>query len=138
LRRYLRRDDGDGRPEGPVHWYEVNHTWPTRTLKIGLFDAEETGLNGSYYYARHLIPKGPQGQYVMVANMDQNGLEYPAYHFGTEHFTSNPTGKTGPWYTNINASPLHNSPIYTGKARKLIKAHLTRIRHFRADMAKAV
>ncbi len=31
-----------------------------------------------------LIPDGPQGQYVMVANMDQNGIEYPAYHWGTE------------------------------------------------------
>ena len=121
-----------------MHWYEVNHTWPTRTLKIGLFDAEETGLNGSYYYASHLIPKGRQGQYVMVANMDQNGLEYPAFHFGTVHFTSNPTGKTGPWYTNINASPLHNSPIYTGRARKLIKAHIAQIRRFRADMLTAV
>lgn len=121
-----------------LHWYEANHTWPTRTVKIGLFDAEETGLNGSYYYAGHLIPQGRQGQYVMVANMDQNGLEYPAYHFGTLHFTSNPTGKTGPWYTNINASPLRPSPIYTGKARTLIQAHLAAIRRFRADMTTAV
>src|SRR5262249_44317632 len=55
-----------------LKWWNANGTWPARTLKIGLFDAEETGLNGSFYYTTHLIPKGPQGQYVLVANMDQN------------------------------------------------------------------
>ena len=30
-----------------LRWYEANGTWPDRTLKIALFDAEETGLNGS-------------------------------------------------------------------------------------------
>src|SRR5262249_59028169 len=132
--------------------------YPTRTIKVGLFDAEETGLVGSSEYSQTdtpttltspasagattinvassngiaagstividqfgnheshmvasvgtgtvtlesgltasylagtqvtrtalgLIPDGPQGQYVMVANMDQNGIEYPAYHWGTE------------------------------------------------------
>src|SRR6266540_1067163 len=56
-----------------------------------------------------LIPDGPQGQYVMVANMDQNGIEYPARHFGTEHYLNNIVGGgVGPWYTNINAIPLEN------------------------------
>ena len=39
-----------------------------------------------------LIPDGPQGQYLMVANMDQNGIEYPARHFGTEHYLNNIVG----------------------------------------------
>jgi PKD domain len=63
--------------------------------------------------AQGLIPDGPQGQYVMVANMDQNGLEYPAYHWGTQHYLNDITGGTvGPWYTNINAVPLAPNGIY--------------------------
>ena len=27
-----------------LRWYQANGTWPKRTIKVGLFDAEETGL----------------------------------------------------------------------------------------------
>ena len=122
-----------------LHWYEANHTWPARTIKIALFDAEETGLNGSFYYAGHLIPAGPQGQYAMVANMDQNGLEYPAFHFGTTYYLNNLVkGGVGPWRTNINASPLHKNAIYRGQAWQRIKANLPAIKRFRAALQRAV
>jgi hypothetical protein len=122
-----------------LHWYAANHTWPARTIKVALFDAEETGLNGSFFYAGNLIPAGPQGRYVMVANMDQNGLEYPAYHFGTPYYLNNLVkGGVGPWRTNINASPLHENSIYNGRAWQLIKANLPAIRRFRASLQRAV
>jgi PKD domain/Peptidase family M28 len=96
-----------------LRWYQRTGTWPKRTIKVGLFDAEETGLQGSSYYAANLIPAGPQGKYVMVANMDQNGIEYPAYHWGTDHYLNNLSGGgVGPWYTNINAVPLSPNSIY--------------------------
>jgi Peptidase family M28/PKD domain len=123
-----------------LQWYSANGTWPTRTVKIGLFDAEETGLYGSAYYAENLIPQGPQGQYKLVANMDQNGLEYPAYHFGTQHFTSNPTGSTGPWHTNINASPLKKPPtdVYSDADWARIQANMPAIQHFRSVLDDSV
>ncbi len=121
-----------------LRWYAANGTWPARTIKIGLFDAEETGLYGSQYYADNLIPQGPQGQYVLVANMDQNGMEYPAYHLGTTHYTSNPTGDTGPWRTNINASPLKENSIYTGDDWKRIQANLPAVQHFRSALTDSV
>jgi hypothetical protein len=123
-----------------LQWYAANGTWPTRTVKIGLFDAEETGLYGSAYYAANLIPPGPQGQYKLVANMDQNGLEYPAYHFGTQHFTSNPTGSTGPWQTNINASPLKKPPtsVYSDEDWARIQANMPAIEHFRQALTDSV
>jgi hypothetical protein len=123
-----------------LQWYAANGTWPTRTIKIGLFDAEETGLYGSAYYAANLIPQGPQGQYKLVANMDQNGLEYPAYHFGTQHFTSNPTGTTGPWQTNINASPLKQPPtsVYSAEDWARIQANMPAIVHFRSVLDQSV
>src|SRR5213078_3088083 len=115
-----------------LHWYSANGTWPTRTVKTGLF--------GSAYYADNLIPEGPQGQYKLVANMDQNGLEYPAYHFGTQHYTSNPTGTTGPWRTNINASPLQKPPtnVYSDADWARIQANMPAIQHFRSALRDSV
>ena len=122
-----------------LRWWDANHTWPNRTIKVGLFDAEETGLNGSAYYAENLIPQGPQGQYVLVANMDQNGLEYPALHWGTDHYFNNlKAGGVGPWFTNINASPLEANNIYSGDDWKNIEANLPAIKAFRAALGDSV
>jgi PKD domain-containing protein/peptidase M28-like protein len=88
-----------------------------------------------------LIPDGPQGQYVMVANMDQNGIEYPARHMGTEHYLNNIVGGgVGPWYTNINAIPLYTTPnnLYNATAIKRIQNNLGNAVAFRAATADAV
>jgi len=88
-----------------------------------------------------LIPDGPQGQYVMVANMDQNGIEYPARHFGTEHYLNNIVGGgVGPWYTNINAIPLYTTPnnLYDAAAIQRIQHNLAAAQAFRSITAQAV
>ncbi len=88
-----------------------------------------------------LIPDGPQGQYLMVANMDQNGIEYPARHFGTEHYLNNIVGGgVGPWYTNINAVPLYTTPnnLYNATAIQRIQHNLAAVQAFRDATANAV
>jgi hypothetical protein len=120
-------------------WWTRHHTWPTRTFRVALFDAEETGLNGSYYYASHLIPPGPQGKIVLVANMDQNGIEYPAHPAGS---TQTSFG-SGFWYTNVNASPLNDYSVYTksgkpGPRPPAFQQNLAAIKHFRAALAASV
>ena len=88
-----------------------------------------------------LIPDGPQGQYVAVANMDQNGIEYPARHFGTEHYLNNIVGGgVGPWYTNINAVPLYTTPnnLYDATAIQRIQHNLAAVQAFRDATANAV
>jgi hypothetical protein len=88
-----------------------------------------------------LIPDGPQGQYVMVANMDQNGIEYPARHFGTDHYLNNIVGGgVGPWYTNINAVPLYTTPnnLYNATAIQRIQHNLANVQAFRNATADAV
>jgi hypothetical protein len=88
-----------------------------------------------------LIPDGPQGQYVMVANMDQNGIEYPARHFGTEHYLNNIVGGgVGPWYTNINAVPLYTTPnnLYDATAIARIQKNLANVTAFRNATADSV
>jgi hypothetical protein len=122
-----------------LRWYEANGTWPARTLKVALFDAEETGLFGSQFYAANLIPRGPQGQYAMVANMDQNGLEYPARHFGTDHYWNDlVNGGVGPWFTNINASPLQPNRVYNGANFQAIQANMPAILAFRQALQSSV
>jgi hypothetical protein len=88
-----------------------------------------------------LVPDGPQGKYVMVANMDQNGIEYPARHFGTEHYLNNIVGGgVGPWYTNINAIPLYTTPnaLYDATAIQRIQNNLAAAQAFRDKTAAAV
>ena len=88
-----------------------------------------------------LIPDGPQGQYVMVANMDQNGMEYPARHFGTEHYLNNIVGGgVGPWYTNINAVPLYTTPnnLYPADAIARIQKNIANVQAFRDATAQSV
>lgn len=128
---------GMGELQALTHWWQANHAWPDRTIKVALFDAEEVGLEGSAFYASNLIPPGPQGKYVLVTNMDQNGMEYPAYPEGTTTSTWTP----GPWYTNINASPIHDFSIYGPNAHTpppAIAHNLPAIRHFRAALSQAV
>ena len=96
-----------------LKWYEANRAYPKRTLKVALLDASRgktaDGLfsrEGSQYYVNNLIPAGPQGQYVLFANMDSLGLDYPAFHLGTEFYWNNITGGgVPPWSTFIYDTP---------------------------------
>jgi len=73
--------------------------------------------------------------------MDQNGIEYPARHFGTEHYLNNIVGGgVGPWYTNINAVPLYTTPnnLYDATAIQRIQHNLAAVQAFRDATANAV
>jgi PKD domain len=139
-----------GEYQALLAWYEANDTYPERTLKVTLLDASRgltsDGLfsrEGSAYYAGHLIPDGPQGQYVLFANMDSLGLDYPAYHLGTEFFWNNITGGgVGPWFTFIKATPAVPNSAYPdagpGSPGAEITANSAEISQFRADLQAAV
>jgi hypothetical protein len=133
-----------------LRWYEANGTYPARTLKIALLDASRGitadglfGRDGSRYYADNLIPQGPQGQYALFANMDSLGLDYPAFHLGTEFYWNNITGGgVGPWFTFINATPAAPNSAYpdngAGSPGAAINANSTQIKQFRDDLQAAV
>ncbi|MBV9450269.1 MAG: PKD domain-containing protein [Streptosporangiaceae bacterium] len=133
-----------------LRWYEVTGTYPERTLKVTLLDASRgttaDGLfsrTGSEYYADNLIPQGPQGQYVLFANMDSLGLDYPAYHLGTQFYWNNITGGgVGPWFTFIEATPAAPNSAYPdtgpGSPGAEITANSAQIKQFRADLQSAV
>jgi PKD domain len=133
-----------------LDWYHANGTYPRRTLKVTLLDASRgktpTGLftrEGSKYYAANLVPAGPQGQYVLFANMDSLGLNYPAYHLGTEFFWNNVTGGgVGPWFTFVRATPGAPNTAYPdtgpGSPGANITANAAAIAQARADLQAAI
>jgi hypothetical protein len=139
-----------GEYQALLRWYEANGTYPERTLKVTLLDASRgltaDGLfsrEGSQYYANNLIPGGPQGQDVLFANMDSLGLDYPAYHLGTEFYWNNITGGgVGPWFTFIGATPTAPNSAYPdtgpGSPGAEITANSKAISQFHAHLQAAV
>jgi PKD repeat protein len=131
-------------------WYKANGTYPKRTLKVTLLDASRGktgnglfGREGSTFYADNLIPAGPQGQYLLFANMDSLGMSYPAYHLGTEFFWNNVSGGgVGPWFTFIKATPTMPNTAYpdtgAGSPGANITANSPAISQLRADLQAAV
>ncbi len=126
-----------------LDWYDANKTYPKRTLKVALLDARQKLREGSAYYANNLIPAGPQGKYVLFANMDALGLDYPARHLGTEYFWNNVTGGgVGPWFTFIKATPTAPNGAYrdtgSGSSGANIAANSAAIGQFRDDLQAAL
>jgi hypothetical protein len=128
-----------------LRWYNANHTYPSKTFKVALLDADAgrakdgTYLReGSEYYAKNLIPKGPQGQYAMFAMMNANGASYPAYHFGTQYYWNNvATGGVGPWHTFITDTPTAPNALYPD-ANGAIAANSAASAAFHTDLQNAV
>ena len=108
-------DDGQGAAvimgvaKDMLSYWTAHHEWPARTVQFVLFDGEEEGLFGSFFYQANLMPVGAvdSGDYVGMFNVDQNGIEYPARHFGTPDKPGQ-----GPWFTNINETPASNYSFY--------------------------
>ena len=109
-----------GEYQALLKWYDANGTYPAETLKVALLDASAgRAADGTYlregakYYVTNLIPNGPQGQYAMFAEMNANGLSYPAYHLGTQYYANNiNNGGVGPWRTFITDTPsAPNAPV---------------------------
>jgi hypothetical protein len=128
-----------------LKWYAANHAYPSKTFKVALIDADAGRAKdgtymreGSEYYAKNMIPKGPQGQYAMFAMMNANGASYPAYHLGTAHYWNNTTaGGVGPWHTFVTDTPSAANALYPD-ASGAIAANTAAITAFDADLKAAV
>jgi hypothetical protein len=126
-----------------LRWYSANGTYPSKTFKVALLDADAgrakdgTYLReGSQYYVNNLIPQGPQGQYVMFAQMNANGASYPAYHFGTQYYWNNTaTGGVGPWHTFVTDTPSAPNSLYSSAN---LTANSAAITAFDGDLKAAV
>jgi hypothetical protein len=107
-------------------FWSSNHVYPARTLRFVLFDAEEQGLYGSYYYVNNTI-NGDLKNVVAMFNEEQNGIAYPLRYLGD---MSNPLM---PYY--IDMSPLQSNKLYDQS--KLTAQQRANIIQFRQLMQQA-
>jgi hypothetical protein len=134
-----------GEYQALLRWYDANGTYPSKTLKIALLDADAgRGTNGLYlrqgssFYANNLIPQGPQGQYAMFAEMNANGMSYPAYHLGSARYWNDLTsGNAPPWRTFITDTPSAPNGAYPDIGGN-ITANSAAIAAFDSDLKAAV
>jgi len=134
-----------GEYQALLRWYSANGTYPSKTLKISLLDASAgRAADGTYlregakYYANNLIPQGPQGQYAMFAEMNANGMSYPAYHLGTQYFWNNlANGGVGPWRTFITDTPSAPNALYPDPNGN-IAANSAAITNFDTNLKNAI
>jgi hypothetical protein len=139
-----------GEYQALLRWYQANQSYPAKTLKVALLDASAgRAKDGTYlregakYYAQSLIPKGPQGQYAMFAQMNANGMSYPAYHLGTQYFWNDlANGGVGPWRTFVTDTPSAPNSLYPdtgpGSAGANISANSAAISQFDSALKAAV
>ncbi len=109
-------------------FWRAHHTYPARTLRFVIFDAEEQGIFGSFHYLNSTV-NGDVHNIVAMFNEEQNGIAYPLRYLGQ---LQNPLL---PFY--IEVSPLTDSGLYPSQD-KLSPAQRNAITHFRALMAQAV
>ncbi|MGZ4318548.1 MAG: PKD domain-containing protein [Gaiellaceae bacterium] len=110
------------------------------TLTAPLAQAHAFGstVNGS---ATGLMSDSPQGQIIGVFNNDQDGLNYPAPKWGTDHYLNDlVNGGIGPWFNNINATPVSAAPnsIYGAVGIQRLQHNLPAVTAFRQASADAV
>ncbi len=109
-------------------YWRSHHTYPARTLRFVIFDAEEQGLYGSFHYLNDTI-NGDVPNIVAMFNEEQNGIAYPLRYLGQ---LANPLL---PLY--VAMSPLQKSDLYPAQ-NLLSQAQREKITHFRALMQQAV
>src|SRR5262249_45194237 len=62
-------------------YWRAHHVYPARTLRFVIFDAEESGIYGSWHYVNQTA-NGDLGQIVAMINEEQNGIAYPLRFLG--------------------------------------------------------
>ncbi len=108
-------------------FWRSNHVYPARTLRFVLFDAEEQGLYGSYYYVNNTV-NGDLENVVAMINEEQNGIAYPLRYLGSL------SNSIMPYY--IDMSPLQSNSLYNQS--KLTAQQRANIIQFRQLMQQAV
>ena len=110
----------------------------TLTAPLATAHSIGTTVNGP---ATGLLSDSPQGQIVGVLNNDQDGLNYPALHWGTQYYLNDLiNGGIGPWFNNINATPVSSAPnsVYGTVGIQRLQHNLAAVQAFRSNVEDAV
>jgi hypothetical protein len=109
-------------------YWRQHHTYPARTLRFVIFDAEEQGLFGSFHYLNDTVI-GDVPNITAMFNEEQNGIAYPLRFLGQ---AANPLL---PFYMDL--SPLTSNSLYHNQDA-LSPAQRTAIARFRGLLGQAV
>lgn len=109
-------------------YWRATRTYPARTLRFVIFDAEEQGLWGSFHYLDSTI-NGDVQNIVAMFNEEQNGIAYPLRYLGK---LADPLY---PFY--ISLSPLQKNGAYRDQD-KLSPQQKAAIARFRSLMQAAI
>jgi hypothetical protein len=110
-----------------AYWRAQRH-YPARTLRFLLFDAEESGIYGSWHYVNQTI-NGDLGQVTAMINEEQNGIAYPL------RFLGKAGNQLLPFY--IDASPTASNGPYPAQSA-LPAAQRDAIQRLRSRLAPAI
>jgi chitodextrinase len=109
-------------------YWRAHHVYPARTLRFVIFDAEESGIYGSWHYVNQTV-NGDLGSIVAMINEEQNGIAYPL------RFLGQASNARLPFY--VDMAPLANNSLYPNQTR-LPSAQRDAIAHFRDLLAASV
>jgi hypothetical protein len=110
-----------------AYWRAQRH-YPARTLRFVMFDAEESGIYGSWHYVNQTI-NGDLGQITAMLNEEQNGIAYPLRFLGKAN------NQLLPFY--VDTAPSASNGAYPGQSA-LPAAQRAAIQRFRSQITPAV
>src|SRR5947209_11863310 len=101
-------------------YWRTHHTYPARTLRFVIFDAEEQGLYGSFHYVNDTI-NVDISNVVAMFNEEQNGIAYPL------RYLAQLVNPLLPSYVYV--SPLKKNELYPQQHRlsQQQQANITRL-----------
>lgn len=109
-------------------YWRAQHHFPARTLRFVLFDAEESGIYGSWHYVNQTV-NGDLGQITAMINEEQNGIAYPL------RFLGKASNQLLPFYAD--AAPSASNGAYPAQSA-LPAAQREAIQRFRGRLVPAV
>jgi hypothetical protein len=109
-------------------YWRAQHHFPARTLRFVIFDAEESGIYGSWHYVNQTV-NGDLGQITAMINEEQNGIAYPL------RFLGKMSNQLLPFYVDV--APGASNSAYPAQSA-LPAAQRDAIQRFRAQLSPAV
>jgi len=109
-------------------YWRAQHHYPARALRFVMFDAEESGIYGSWHYVNQTV-NGDLGQIAAMINEEQNGIAYPL------RFLGKAGNQLLPFY--VGAAPSASNGAYPAQ-NALPAAQRDAIQRFRTRLAPAI
>lgn len=109
-------------------YWRAHHTYPARSVRFVIFDAEEQGLFGSIHYVNATI-NGDLANVTAMINEEQSGIGYPVRFLGSLR------EPVLPFFAFV--APTANNAVYPDQTR-LSQDQLAALTRFRSEAVNAI